>query len=74
METNINISGILIFLLILTPFLIIFLHVILGAIFMGMQKKLNLLILIQVWINMDILVIVGLIVFLVFLYQFSGER
>ena len=42
METNINISGILILLLILTPFLIIFLHVILGAIFMGMQKKVKL--------------------------------
>ena len=39
METNINISGILILLLILTPFLIIFLHVMLESIFMGMQKK-----------------------------------
>ena len=39
METNINIYGILIILLILTPFLIIFLHVILGVILMGMQKK-----------------------------------
>ena len=47
METNINISGILIILLVLIPFLIIFLHVILGAVFMGMQK-LSLLILIQV--------------------------
>ena len=42
METNINISGILIILLILTPFLFIFLHVILGAFFMGMQKKVKL--------------------------------
>ena len=42
METNINISGILIILLVLTPFLIIFLHVILGAIFMGMQNKVKL--------------------------------
>ena len=39
METNINLSELLIILLILTPFLIIFLHVTLGAIFMGMQKK-----------------------------------
>lgn len=48
METNINISGILIILLILTPFLIIFCTLFWEQFLWACKKELNLLILIQV--------------------------